>query len=322
MPPNLLSYSAKALSGFEFPTESHRTAAATLLTMGEIFFSKERYLASGLKLRLFPLLAGETGSGKSFLVKYIANRLHARYMRVTRSDWIVQGSSRGRPTTYQIIDYIITNQRLIIGLDEIDKMQINFASHEWSASVAGDLWALLDGILPVAEYLRDTPFADQEKPTEQEVNSWIQSRMWIIGLGTWQTALKKNRTRSAIGFRCMGEDRSVDIDTLARSELVSEELLHRFSANLLYLELPSRDELVSLLESTGINALAKELGQTIALEDVNVNHGGIRSLETLATRLVIAMHRRKAGNAARLAPVKLPPADQSDTSTPGRQLES
>lgn len=285
--------SAKGRLGYRFVTESHRTAAITLLTTGDIFFSDERTLTPGLKLRLFPLIVGPTGAGKSSLVKSIAHLQHARYLKVTRSDWIVQGSTRGRPTMYQILDYITTHKRVIVHIDELDKFQISFGSQEWSASIAGDLWSLLDGAFPVSEYLRDTPFAEPEKPSEHEINSWIQSRCLIIGSGTWQDVFQANRAGSAIGFLGNKTETPVTADTIAHAKLISPELLHRFNSDVIFLKYPDLKETSALLESTGINALAREMGQTISPKEINFEQGGMRVLESIATRLVIARHIRR-----------------------------
>lgn len=275
-------------------TASHREAGETLTTVGLLFFSDERYLVPGLKLRLFPLMVGPTGAGKTHLVKSAAKRLRARYLKITRSDWIPQGSATGRPTMYQILDYVTTQPRVLLHLDELDKYRISFSGPEWSAAIAGHLWSLLDGAFPILEYLRDTPIPPEKGVTEGQINAWIQSRLWIVGSGTWQSVFKENRAGSAIGFAGAHENAPVTADKIARSELISPELLHRFCSDLIFLEYPNRhEETARLLESTGINALARELGETITPADVNFTLGGMRVLESIATRLVIARHRRR-----------------------------
>src|SRR5271165_4408934 len=91
-----------------YPTEGHRAAANTLLSMGEIFYSGGKFLRGGFRLRLSPLLAGASGSGKSTLVRGVSHKLEATYLKATRSDWIVQGSSHGRPTMFRVLDYVTT----------------------------------------------------------------------------------------------------------------------------------------------------------------------------------------------------------------------
>ena len=275
-------------------TESHKTAADTLHTIGQLFFSEERYLSPALKLRLFPLMVGPTGAGKTHLVKSAAEKLRARYFKVTRSDWIPQGSTRGRPTLYQVLDYVTSQPRVLLHLDELDKFRISFGGPEWSASIAGDLLALMDGDLPVLEYMRDTQIPPEQKITEEQINLWIRSRLWVVGSGTWQSVFQENRAGSAIGFVGAREDAPVTADTIARAELISPELLLRFCSDpVIFLQFPDRTETARILEFTGINALARELGETITPNDVDYTKGGMRVLESLATRLAIARHRRR-----------------------------
>jgi hypothetical protein len=303
-------------------TESHRAAGDTLHTVGQLFFSNERYLVPGLKLRLFPLIVGPTGAGKTFLVRSAAKRLRARYLKVTRSDWIPQGSATGRPTMYQILDYVITQPRVLLHLDELDKYRISFSGPEWSAAIAGNLWSVLDGALPVLEYLRDTPNSSEKNVTEAKINSWIQSRLWVVGSGTWQSVFKENRAGSAIGFAGAHENTPVTADAIARSELISPELLHRFCSDLIFLKYPNHhEETARLLESTGISALASELGETITAQNVNFELGGMRVLESIATRLVIARHRRRMNASPRAIPLGPIPGFGGEDNSGGSRFE-
>jgi hypothetical protein len=296
-------------------TESHRAAGETLKAVGELFFAEGRCLNPGLKLRLFPLVVGPTGVGKSHLVRSAAQRLGCAYFRVTRSDWIPQGSSRGRGTLYQILDYVSTQPRTLLHVDELDKLQISFGAQEWSASIAGDLWSLLDGAFPILEFLRDATYTDGEKPTPVEIESWIKSRCWIVGSGTWQAVFKGNRPGSAIGFRSASEVEPVSAEMIEKAELISPELLHRFTSDLIFLNYPDRRETAHLLESSGIGALAREMGQMINPSDVDFTKGGMRALESIATRLAIAWQRRRLNTAPIAAPSECEVSHQSSAQT-------
>lgn len=292
MPSQVFTLAARALFGASAITESHREVGMKLVTMGELFFAGEHNLGSSLKFRLNPLIVGPTGAGKTSLVQSVARLHNARYFKVTRSDWLVQGATRGRPTLYQILDYVTTHKRVLIHIDELDKFQINFGAHEWSASIGGDLWNLLDGAYPVPEYLRDTPIPENERPTEEQVREWIQARAWVVGSGTWQDVFDRKRTKTAFGFQAT-QGAPVGVEAISESRLICSELLGRFCSELLVLRYPNRDETARLLEVTGINAIARELGQRISPDDVNFEHGGMRALESIATRLAIARHERR-----------------------------
>jgi hypothetical protein len=271
--------------------ETHRRAREQITSLAELFFSGEQPLR-GLRLRLFPLVVGPTGVGKSHLVGHAATRLRSDYLKVTRGDWFVQGTKCGRPTVYQILDRVVTFPRVVLHIDELDKFQINFGSQEWSASIASDLWNILDGRFPVTEYLRDTEFPGREKPCEESVTGWIRSRLWIVGSGTWQSVFQETRTRKSIGFNLCHTEATVDGDLIAQSELISPELLHRFNSDMIFLGYPNREETIRLLKSTGIDSLAAEMNQSIDPATIDWTKGGFRVLEALATRLVLMRDRR------------------------------
>jgi hypothetical protein len=60
-----------------------------------------------------------------------------------------------------------------------------------------------------------------------------------------------------------------------------------------FLLYPTPEETSQLLESTGITALASQVGATISPEQLDWNLGGMRVLENLATRLVIELYKSK-----------------------------
>ena len=161
-------------------TQSQQAARNTLLQMGKLFYSGVQIMPD-LNLRLQPLLIGPTGVGKSQIVKTAANRLGAYYLRICRGDWNVVGSRAGRPTTYQVLDYVATYPRVLLHLDELDKLT-DLQSGDWSAALAGNLWSILDGVHPVAEYLRDVTFSDQPAPTAAELEAKTKN-LWIVGSG-------------------------------------------------------------------------------------------------------------------------------------------
>jgi hypothetical protein len=277
-------------------TQSQQAACNTLLLMGKTFYSGVQMMPD-LKLRLYPLLIGPTGVGKSQIVKTAANRLGAHYLRICRGDWNVVGSRAGRPTTYQVLDYVATYPRVLLHLDELDKFS-DLQSGDWSAAIAGNLWSILDGVHPVAEYLRDVTFSDQPAPTAEELEAKIKN-LWIVGSGTWQSVYQNSRAGSSIGFGRDRSDEKVGMEAIMASNLISKELLNRFNNDAIFLEYPSLEETRNLLNASGISKLAKQLGVRVEPESIDWTHGGMRALETVGTRLALAYHRQ---NPASLAP--------------------
>jgi SpoVK/Ycf46/Vps4 family AAA+-type ATPase len=271
-------------------TKSHRAACDTLLAMGNLFFSGKHTLPK-IRLRLNGLIVGPTGAGKSFLAESVARQLRAKYFRVTRGDWLPTGCRDKRSTAFQILDQVLSYDRVVLHLDELDKF--SNLQGEWSASIGADLWNILDKKFQIAEYLRETTFKEGEKITEQDVARRVRLGLWILGSGTWQDVFANSRGRPSIGFGCGRTGASeVGFEEIVRSNEISPELLLRFSEPV-FLHYPTPQETSQLLESTGITALASQVGATISAEQLDWNLGGIRVLENLATRLVIELYKSK-----------------------------
>lgn len=273
-------------------TESQTAAIATLFSMGRLFFSKERVLPR-LSIRPFPLLVGPTGVGKSHLVERAAFRLGANFMRLTRGDWLVTGSKAERSTMFQVLDRLVASERLALVIDELDKFGQSLGHGDWGASIASDLWNLLDLRFNTALYLSETTFAAGSALTEADLKRKIRESLWIAGAGTWQDVFEQNRPQSRIGFNTTV--RGVDRDAISASRQINPELLHRFSGDLIFLSYPSLEETEALLVSSGIDALAHKLGIRVSAGDVDWNAGGMRALETLATRLSLLHFERLHG---------------------------
>ena len=273
-------------------TRSQQAALATLSYLGELFFLAKAF-SPQLQLRLFPLLVGPTGVGKSRLVQQAAAEQGANYFKITRSEWLVVGCRAGRPTVHQILDRLCQHERVLLHLDELDKMQIDFSGSEWSSSIAGDLWNILDGKFQVEEYLREYGFEGDHAAHAVVLREKIARMLWIVGSGTWQSVFEKNRPGTTVGFRQQNDGVGVDAAAIIRAGVIAPELLHRFNGDLIFLSYPSRDETAELLRTTGIAALAQELGVAMRPEDIDWTKGGMRALETIATRLVVAQHRAR-----------------------------
>jgi SpoVK/Ycf46/Vps4 family AAA+-type ATPase len=242
-------------------------------------------------LRLNGLIVGPTGAGKSFLAESVARQLGAKYFRVTRGDWLPTGCRDKRSTAFQVLDQVLSYDRVVLHLDELDKF--SNLQGEWSASIGADLWNILDKKFQITEYLRETTFKEGEKITEQDVARRVRLGLWILGSGTWQDVFANSRGRPSIGFGCgRAEASDVGFAEIVRSNEISPELLLRFSEPV-FLHYPTEEETSQLLDSTGISALASQVGATISAEQLDWNLGGIRVLENLATRLVIELYKSK-----------------------------
>jgi hypothetical protein len=269
--------------------------------MGQIFFERPAN-TSPISLRLYPLLVGPTGAGKSRLVHEAAALLNAEFFKLCRGDWLPRGVRPGRATVFTILDRLLACERLCLNLEEADKFDLDF-SKEWSAGIGTCLWQTLDGNFQIEDYLRETNFGDRPVPTKAEIERKIRSNLWIVGSGTWQSVFSESARSANFGFQKDAAPGQVSVEAIVKSGAISPELLLRFNADLVFVSYPSPHETAGLLEATGIAEAAQELGIVVTADDVNWNNGGMRALETLATRLAIEKHRRSKLPAGRGVPV-------------------
>jgi hypothetical protein len=116
--------------------------------------------------------------------------------------------------------------------------------------------------------------------------------VWICGAGTWQEVHEGRRAGSSIGFGRSLSTEKVGMEAIMKSHAISAELLYRFNGNALFLDLPSVEETRHLLKASGITDLAARLGVSISPEEIDWTQGGMRALETVATRLILVLQRK------------------------------
>ena len=94
------------------------------------------------------------------------------------------------------------------------------------------------------------------------------------------------------------------VDRIRRAGHIPRELLARFSTELLVLNYPTAAELTVLLESLGINALARAADTTVSADDLDLGVAGMRTLESVVTRLLL---RQQALQSRKTLPPEIAP---------------
>ena len=285
-------------------TSSQRQAYEALFDYGSLYFQKQNLPAgSSLRPRLFPLLAGPTGSGKSKLAESVAHALGAEYFHVTYGDWVPLGARDPNSSTLiRIAKLLIQEKRLVVHIDELDKWLTGQGSFEWGRSITTDLWNLLDCKIPFdripAEKKEGQP-ADQAEvqAAEKTPRPGIErENLFIVGSGTWQCVFE-DRRQARIGFSQKTPQEAPQgtdgvADAIRASKMIPTELTARFATDILILTYPPPWETEILLEDCGLMKLAHELGIEINAADVDYAAAGMRALESLATRLYLEKFRR------------------------------
>lgn len=216
-----------------------------------------------LTTRVNTLLAGPSGSGKSFLAKAMAREAGLPFWESNVSSWIVLGARNGNPTLVSLVEWIHNTPKGVIFLDELEKpfpYQSDSNSDtvsEWYNSVKMDLHSICDGRLPdgaihVDESMLTDKYGGQLSIRECkslikfDVEQKLKTSFLIVGAGTWQHLWAKGG--ETIGFnRETGPVVAIDQQKLMKS--ISQELLLRFRHQILFLRPMSENDYHDVLRS-------------------------------------------------------------------------
>ena len=270
----------------ELETLAQRRVRDFVTAMGRLFFSGAA-TSVAIQPRLFPLIVGPTGAGKSHLVRAAAARLGAHYLKACYGDWIPRGVRDRTDTMTVIMDTLLAHPRVVLHLDELDKWPLAHGDHAgaWHVSLCNDLWAVLDGDLDPERYRREHR-SEQPQLRHAPLEDLVRRRLWIVGSGTWQDVFD-TRPRT-LGFASFGGD-AVGADIVRAihdAKLISPELIARFHASLQVISYPDLRETAHLLRRSGLDALARRLGIRLDPAEVDYRRGGLRVLESIAADLL------------------------------------
>jgi len=95
-----------------------------------------------LKPRTHTLICAPSGSGKSFLMDQLGELIGAKVLHLNVSTWQPYSAKSGSYTWDTIVKFLQENERGIILLDELDKLD---GSSEWSQFIRLEVHELLDG---------------------------------------------------------------------------------------------------------------------------------------------------------------------------------
>ena len=279
-------------------TRSQAHALDRIRRLGELHFCG---VASQLPVRprLWPLLVGPTGAGKSFLARTAAARLGAHYLPLSFGGWIAMGA-RQVATAYTILHTALDCPRLVVHLDELDKLPVGRVG-DWAQAVANEVWALLDGQLPVERFANDPELRavlhDEER--ERLLREGVMHRLFLVGSGTWQSTYDESVApppavitgfgRQSDGGTKMDDACEIVVRALESVRGPSSELLARFDARMLYIAPPTQDEALmivrrlGLLDSSsyaGAGEVASELARLLPRQ-------GFRAIESVVTEALL-----------------------------------
>ena len=241
--------------------------------LGALFFARQQPVP-GFKLRTFPLIVGPTGAGKSHLVRTLAQAHDCDYLPITYGAWQVQGS-KADTCTIELIAQRAAKGRVLVHLDELDKMRAGFSS-SWDISVLNDVWDLLQQSIS----LQNMSFTGDAAVKREQLEATIRQNVWVVASGTWQEAFEA--PRQPVGF---GEAAACDspaeaaLERIEKMQLVPPELIARLNSNIQVLTYPSAQEVAGFLAKSGVTLSADEVH---SLAD-GIDRYGFRAVENWIT---------------------------------------
>lgn len=264
-------------------TRSQRAAFARALALAELFFEEDRVQLL-LKPKCFALLAGPTGAGKSAIARRLAEKLGAHFLHFSYGGWLPQGVGKDyQPTSYKILAAAAEHERVVVFIDEFDKLGDQYSSSEWHRSVMSDFYLLLDGAWPIPAYRRHSKVEDKDADPQTE-------RIYIMAAGTWQSVTATPKSR--IGFGGPGQENSIE-SLIRETQAIPAELLARFHRDIILLSYPTPDEIPSLLDAYGLTELAAQAGERIDPKSVDFSKGGMRVFEAMASNYLLKKRARR-----------------------------
>jgi adenylate kinase family enzyme len=299
--PEIASRAQKPL----FPTQAHRKAHEVLLTYAEHYFARAKLnpAAGPLKCRHNRLISGPSGAGKSHLAGMLARATGAHLVEINYGDWIPVGSSTKPCSLVQIAMALVEYERVILLVDEIDKLVSENLQSTWSVCCQNELYSLLERSLPIRSMYKE--FKDQELPGDfgdclEILTKAVQKNLFMVACGTWQEArsVKPKWANRSVGFdQACGTDpfpepKFSTREAIQSQGLIPEELRNRFHGEVIELRYPDKEETQLLIERLGIAELACKVGRLDLVESLDLSHGGMRELESLYTDLLIAADHR------------------------------
>jgi len=244
---------------------------------------RRAFFIKGLHPRNHLFLVGMSGVGKSFCV-HEASKLEALpCFSTSLPSWVVLGA-RGTPTLYPLQHWLVQNpQGGVIHIDEIDKITLdkNDGNSSWFSAVRNEIIRLLD---------RDVsgfPGFD---------SSFVYDTLGhclFVASGSFQDLFRSQISRDAfIDFSSVDSDSSsiikevnefeaIDTEDIRLGKYLPEELINRFSRNVVHLRCPTIAEYSGYLSEVDANFQIYRSDQAILDQATSLfaSGAGFRGLE-------------------------------------------
>lgn len=296
-------------SDFIFLTKTHEEGFKQIELMAHLHFNADlsqyfQGICGGIKPRTFPLITGPSATGKTHMAKQIAQAMGAKLIIVPAGNWVPIGASTKPCTKIQIMEQLLLHERVILFIDELDKIEEVKADTDWRASCRADIYSVLDQefeFRSLSQELAKNSKAlyDKWSLDRVDLDQLARTNLFIMAAGTWQREVKKLRVAakgSGFGF---GQDAITETgamrEHLKGNALIAEELRNRFHQRLIELRYPTRTEGLAMLEAKGLLKVARDFGRMDLIESIDWENGGLRNVESIVAELAMQYIREPVG---------------------------
>lgn len=200
-----------------------------------------------IKIRTNSLVIGPSGSGKSHIVKLLAESLEVPLFRIASSEWmILGGNGKGTNFTWPAIFRFLSEhherQGKIIFVDEIDKI---CGISDYTNYLRTEIFMLLDKSIP--ENLKEDILLELDSHADAlKIARKSFEQTLIIAAGAFQMVWDEQSSKS-LGFNSQTTiPKLPDLGDLAK--FLPKEIINRFGKNLIVLPPMNYEDYQSMME--------------------------------------------------------------------------
>ena len=259
-----------------------------------------------LRARTSTLIVGQSGTGKTHVVRELAKEAGVAFWEANVACWLVLGAHGGNPTLVSLARWIVKNKRGVIFLDELDKLT---SMNEYTSAVRLEIHDLADSRFPEGgidlfcstqtdEIAEDTDMAAHKTMIKSEVEEKLRNSFLIVGAGSWQNSWAERQQQ--IGFHHEPATRErIDRQQILKS--ITPELLARFRSEILFLDPLSESDYLAVMMEEALLLPEKQRLKFVALVVNQINNAldnrlGMRIFEEAYTQLCVEEIRRCGDN--------------------------
>ena len=259
-------------------TASQEFAFERLCATARLQFSRPDY--GPVKLRTTPLVLGPSGVGKTHLIQAVAKELGLPLMRLTVSNWMIEGVRLDTPTVVRLRREVERGRPFVLQIDELDKLKSS--DEAWCRAQQAEVYNVLDRMPGLVTPEGSSGTSNLWRPEQIE---FLTHQVFMIGCGTWQEVFENSGSgKGPVGFWSGPRPQSPDAELqtkVRQARMIAPELLNRFSDDWILLQGYTRKDFAQLARDLN-------LPPTI-LDPIEAERSGLnyRYLENVLTKAAV-----------------------------------